>query len=190
MDTALSIILGLGLAAACGFRIFVPMLLLSIAAQSGHVSLAHGFAWIGTMPALIAFAVATVIEILGYLIPWVDNMLDAITTPAAIVAGIVVTAASVTTIDPFLQWTLAIIAGGGVTGMIQAATGATRVVSSTTTGGAGNHLITGAETGGSLLMAFSALFLPILAVILMCLALVGSFHFLKKTAAPLYRRKT
>ena len=46
MDIFLSVCMGIGLAAACGFRVFVPFLLLSVAALTGHVQLAKGFAWI------------------------------------------------------------------------------------------------------------------------------------------------
>src|SRR6266404_582426 len=96
METLLSICVGIGLSAACGFRVFVPLLVMSIAALSGHLTLAHGFEWIGSYPALVAFAVATCLEIAGYYIPWVDNLLDTIATPAAIIAGTIITAAMVT----------------------------------------------------------------------------------------------
>src|SRR5947207_9549521 len=96
LETLLSVCLGIGLAAACGFRIFVPLLVTSLAAQTGHLTLAGGFQWIGTRPALVAFAVATVLEILAYYVPWIDNLLDVIAGPAAVTAGIVVTASVVT----------------------------------------------------------------------------------------------
>src|SRR2546422_4079009 len=109
METLLSICLGIGLSAACGFRVFVPLLVMSIAALSGHLTLAHGFEWIGTYSALIAFAVATCLEIGGYYIPWLDNLLDTIASPAAIIAGTLITASLITGVSPFLKWTLAII---------------------------------------------------------------------------------
>src|SRR5216683_7976823 len=111
MATLLSICVGIGLSAACGFRLFVPLLVMSIASLSGHLTLSHGFEWIGSYPALMAFAVATFVEVAGYYVPWVDNLLDTIATPAAIVAGTLMTASLVTDLSPFLKWTLAIIAG-------------------------------------------------------------------------------
>src|SRR5438477_8925513 len=108
METVLSICVGIGLSAACGFRVFVPLLVMSIASLSGHLTLAQGFEWIGTYPALIAFSVATCLEIAGYYIPWVDNLLDSIATPAAIVAGTIATAAMVTDVSPLMKWSLAI----------------------------------------------------------------------------------
>src|SRR5438094_7023125 len=130
METLLSVCLGIGLSAACGFRVFVPLLVMSIASLSGHLTLAHGFEWIGSYPALIAFAVATCVEIAGYYIPWVDNLLDTIATPAAIVAGILVTASVMMDVSPFVKWTLAIIAGGGAAGLAQGTTVLARGASS------------------------------------------------------------
>jgi hypothetical protein len=63
MNHLLSLAVGIGLAAACGFRVFVPLLVMSAAAYTGHLELSSGFHWIGTLPALVAFASATVLEI-------------------------------------------------------------------------------------------------------------------------------
>src|SRR5215467_1920388 len=134
MENLLSALVGIGLAAACGFRVFVPLLVLSLAARSGEMTLAHGFGWIASQPALIAFSVATVVEIAGYYIPWVDHLLDTLASPAAIVAGTVVTASAVTDISPFLKWSLAVIGGGGVAGVVQSGTVLTRAASTVTTG--------------------------------------------------------
>src|SRR5436305_9635077 len=149
MEAVLGVCLGIGLSAACGFRVFVPMLVMSIASLSGHLSLAPGFSWIGTYPALVTFSVATVLEIGGYFIPWLDHLLDTMATPAAIVAGTVVTAAIVTNMSPMMKWTLAIIAGGGAAALVQSATVVARGISTGTTGGMGNPLIATIELGGS-----------------------------------------
>src|SRR5919106_151727 len=101
MDLLLSLGIGLGLSAACGFRVFVPLLVMSIAANSGHLSLAPGFQWIASNEALVAFLIATCLEVGAYYIPWVDNLLDTIATPAAIVAGTIITASMVTNVSPF-----------------------------------------------------------------------------------------
>src|SRR6266567_1902562 len=164
METLLSICVGIGLSAACGFRVFVPLLVMSIAALSGHLTLAHGFEWIGSYPALVAFAVATCLEIAGYYIPWVDHLLDTVATPAAIIAGTLMTASLVTDLSPFLKWTLAVIAGGGVAGMVQGTTVATRGVSSIGTGGLGNPLIATMDLAASTITAIVAVLAPGLAV--------------------------
>jgi hypothetical protein len=172
METVLSVLVGLGLSAAVGFRVFVPLLIMSAAAQTGHLTLADGFAWIGTPPALVAFGVATVLEIVGYFIPWVDHALDVIAAPAAVVAGTVATAGVAIDIDPFLQWTLAIIAGGGIAGLIHVLTGATRAVSGATTAGLGNPLVALVEAGSSVFLSILAILVPVFAFALVIALLV------------------
>ena len=166
METLLSLGIGLGLSAACGFRIFVPLLGMSIASMSGHLSLASGFQWIGTWPALSAFATATVLEVGAYYIPWLDHFLDMIGAPVAVVAGIIATASVVGDVSPFLKWTLAVIAGGGAAGILHTGTAAARAVSSATTAGFGNFLISSAELLGSVLTTFLAISAPLVAVVL------------------------
>jgi len=171
MELTLSVVIGIGLAAACGFRVFVPFLVMSIASLAGHLTLAPGFEWIGTHYALVAFAVATVLEILAYYVPWLDNLLDTIATPVAVVAGTIVAASVVADVSPFLRWSLAVVAGGGVAGAVQAATVALRGTSSLTTGGAANPIVSTGELGGSVVTSVLAVTLPVLAVALV--ALVG-----------------
>jgi len=163
LQTLLSIGLGIGLAAACGFRVFVPLLVTSIAAATGHLTLAGGFSWIGTRTALVTFAVATLLEILAYYVPWVDNLLDTIAGPAAVTAGIIVTASVVTDTSPLMRWSLAIIAGGGAAAVTQGATTAARHLSSLSTLGAGNHVLATAEAGGSLFLSVLAFLAPLFA---------------------------
>src|SRR3974390_894079 len=135
METILSICVGMGRSAACGFRVFVPLVVMSVASLSGHLTLAHGFAWIGTYPALITFSVATGLEIAGYCIPWLDHLLATLPTPAAVVAGTIVSASLVANMDPMMKWTLAVIAGGGAAGLVQTATVAARTASPAPQGG-------------------------------------------------------
>ena len=171
METVLSIFLGIGLSAACGFRVFVPFLVMSIAAISGHLQLAPGFAWIASYPALITFSVATCLEIAGYYIPWVDNLLDSLATPAAIVAGTLVTASMVAHVSPLLKWSLAIIAGGGVAGAVQGATVLARGASTVGTGGLANPLLATIELGGSVVTSVAAILAPFLVMVLITLFL-------------------
>ncbi|MBP1656146.1 MAG: putative rane protein [Bacteroidetes bacterium] len=171
METAVSIALGIGLAAAAGFRVFVPLLALSIAGLTGTLELSQGFAWIGTVPALIAFGTATVMEVAAYYIPWVDNILDTIATPAAVVAGTIASASVITDISPLLKWVLALIGGGGIAGLIQGATVLTRAKSSVVTAGMGNPVVATAELGGSIfttILSFLAPFITIILVLLVC----------------------
>jgi hypothetical protein len=176
MDTFLSILVGIGLSAACGFRVFVPLLAISIASLSGYLTLSSGFEWMGTYPALVSFAVATILEIAGYYISWVDHLLDIVAAPAAIIAGIVAMASSVAGVSPFLRWALAIIAGGGIAGIFQALTGITRIASSSTTAGLGNPVVSTAEAAGATVFSAMALIIPVvgIAVLVIVLALAYS----------------
>ena len=177
METLLSVVLGIGLSAACGFRVFVPFLVAGLAARTGHLSLGPSFAWMATTPALVAFAVATVVEVAAYYVPWLDHVLDLIASPAAVVAGVVMTASVVTGLDPMLRWSLALIAGGGIAATVQALTVGTRKASLLTTGGLGNPIVSTAELGGSLGLAVLAIAVPLLAFALVVWALFFGIRF-------------
>jgi len=181
MDYVLYILLGIGLAAACGFRVFVPLLVISIAALAGHLNLAPDFAWLGSWPALIVFGVATVLEIVAYCIPWLDHVLDVAATPAAVVAGIVVTASVVTEMSPTLRWPLAIIAGGGVAAAVQLVTVALRRTATYASAGLAHPVAATVETGGSAAMSVLSLLLPVAAGLLaILLILIGVRRLLRR----------
>jgi hypothetical protein len=169
METFIGITVGIGLSAACGFRVFVPLLVMNLAALTGHLHLAPGFEWIGSDYATIAFGTATIVEILAYYIPWLDHVLDLIASPAAIIAGMVVTASVVMDISPFLKWTLAIIAGGGAAAIVQGVTVTLRTKSSALTAGIGNVLVSSVELVGSIVTALLAIIVPILCLVLLAL---------------------
>jgi hypothetical protein len=178
-ELLLSLALGIGLSAACGFRVFVPFLVMSVAAQAGYLNLADGWEWIGSTPALIAFAVAALLEIVAYYVPWLDNLLDTIATPAAVVAGVVATAAVVSGMSPFLTWTLAAIAGGGAAGVIQSGTVFLRGVSSLSTMGVGNSAVSTGELAGSLILSILAFLLPIFTLVIVVALVVWSWRRLR-----------
>ena len=171
MDIVTGLIIGIGLSAACGFRVFVPLLGMSIANMAGHLELSPGCEWIGTWPALMGFATATTLEVGAYYIPWLDNAMDAAATPAAIVAGTIVTASQVGDISPLLKWSLAVVAGGGVATVVQVGTVTGRAASTATTGGLGNFLVATLELIASITVTFLAIVVPVfcfIAVIWVC----------------------
>jgi len=184
MDTALSACLGVALAAACGFRVFVPFLVVSVAARAGWIALGPSFAWIGTTPALVVFAVATAFEVLAYYVPWLDNALDSIAGPVAVVSGVLVSAAVLTDVDPLLRWTLAILAGGGAAGLVQTATTALRAVSSATTLGLANPVLATVELASSLLLAVLSLVLPVLALLAVVAFAVLALLLARRLGSP------
>jgi hypothetical protein len=170
-STVLSVCLGLGLSAATGFRVFIPLLLINLASRGGWLELSDQFAWMGATPALVAFGLATVLEIGAYYVPWLDNLMDSIASPAAVVAGTLATASVITGMDPAMKWILAVIAGGGVAGAIQTAFVGARQVSLLTTAGFGNPIVATLELLGSIFMTILSVLAPVLAVI----AVIGLF---------------
>jgi len=185
MQGIIAVFTGIGLSATCGFRIFVPLLGISLASQSGYLHLAPGFEWIGSWPATLAFAVAMILEIGAYYIPWLDNLLDSAATPAAVVAGTIVTASMIGDMSPFLRWTLAAIAGGGVAGVIQGSSVLARGLSTAATGGTGNPLVSTGELVSSILGTVLSIMLPIFAIALVVLIMILILRrILKKRARP------
>ena len=169
MEWIISVFLGIGLAAAVGFRIFLPFLIVNLAARAGMMELSSGFEWIGTTPALILFSTASLLEILAYYIPWFDNLLDTITAPAAMICGTLVMASTMVDMAPWIKWTLAVIAGGGTAGLIKGSSTTTRAVSSITTAGLGNSVIATIEAVGSIVLSLLSIFIPVVAVLAVAL---------------------
>jgi Domain of unknown function (DUF4126) len=191
-DFALSIVLGIGLAPATGFRVFLPMLIMSGAAYTGHLPLDNSFAWLATPSAMTMLGVAAVAEILAYYVPGVDNLLDALATPAAFIAGTVVSAAVITDLPPMVKWTAAVIAGGGIAGITQGVTAMLRAKSTILTGGLGNSVIATAELVGSLLVSALTLAAPLAALALVVLFLWLTIHLVRRWlrgAHPLNNQK-
>lgn len=177
MDIVLGILLGLGLAASCGFRVFLPMLVTNIASLLGYLKLSSGFEWIGTWIAFAVFLTATIVEVGAYYIPWLDNALDTISTPLAMIAGTILTASFLVDVNPLIQWTLGIIIGGGSAGLVKVGASAARLTSSTTTGGAGNAVVATSENVLSVILSVLAILLPIVAAIIVFLII---FYFIRK----------
>ncbi len=140
LDTILELLLAISLSAAAGFRIFVPLLVLSAAAVLGHVDLPPRFDWIENPQALALFSAAALLEVIGYSIPWFDHLLDMLATPAAIVAGTIVAASLSPEMDPLVQWTLALATGGAAAGLTKTLMNLLRGGSTAATGGLANPI--------------------------------------------------
>ena len=168
-ELLLAVGLGVGLAAAAGLRIFLPLLVVSLASLPGHLVLVSGFSWLGTVPAAVVLGIASLVEIAAYYVPWLDNLLDVLGAPVALLAGTILMASVLTDVDPLLRWALAVIAGGGAAGAVHGSLALIRKTSSVATGGLGNPLVSTAEAGGSLLLAAVALVAPVVALVLLAL---------------------
>ena len=185
----MALCLGVTLSAASGFRIFLPPLALSLASLSGNLELSAGFSWVGTYPTAIAFGIATILEILAYYIPVVDNFLDGIEIPTAIAIGTLLTAANLGDIDPLLQWSIAAIAGGGTAGIIETFAAMMRATSTGMTGGTSNFLISTTEALTAGVLSILALTLPFLAAALVIGFLILAISKLPKLMRYWQRRR-
>ena len=180
LETIISICLGIGLSASVGFRVFLPLFALSLAAFFDVWQLNDSWEWIGSTTALITLGVATVVEIFAYFIPYVDNLLDSISVPLAALAGTAVMLSTVSDLSPVITWALAIIAGGGTAAAISGTSSATRLTSTVSTGGFANPIVSSVETGTSIIMSIISIFLPFLAILLVFVLFFVIFKFYKK----------
>lgn len=176
METILSVLTGIGVAAACGFRVFVPLLALGLAGRAGVLPLNDTFAMLGTMPALIALGTAALLEVGAYYVPWLDNALDVAAAPAAVVAGVLASAAAITDLPPVLMWGIALIGGGGAAGLLHGATSLLRLKSTAVTGGAGNPVVSTGELVGALVTSALALLVPVVCAVLLVVVLLWVFR--------------
>lgn len=179
----MSLCLGVGLAAACGFRVFVPPLVLAIAVKLGLPVTDAAPEWVGSWITIAVLGVASLLEAIAYYVPWLDHALDVIASPMAVIAGILLTAGVTTELHPAAQWTLAIVAGGGAAAVTQTATVMTRALSTATTGGLANWAVTTLENVAAVAFAIFTLLLAPIAVVLF----LGSIYWLWQT---LKRRRT
>lgn len=169
IETVTALGMGLGLAAACGLRVFLPLLLMSIGVRAGMIDPSSSWTWIGTWPAIIAFATACVLEVAGYYIPIVDHVLDGVAVPAATIAGAVAAGAAIVgatglhDVHPILDWGMALIAGGGLATSVKLGSAVTRAVSTTTTATAANPIVASVENVGSAILSVLAILAPIVA---------------------------
>ncbi|WP_319422049.1 DUF4126 domain-containing protein [Pleurocapsa sp. FMAR1] len=175
MEIIVALCLGITLSAACGLRVFLPPLVLSLGAMYGHIPLSSGFEWLGTTEAAIAFAIATVLEVLAYYVPVVDNLLDTVQVPIAVGIGTVLTAATLGHTDPVLQWTLAAIAGGGTAGLMGTLASFTRLASTGVTAGLGNFIVATTELVGSVSLSILGITFPLwtAAIVLVVILVAG-----------------
>ena len=172
-EVFISLAVGIALSACSGFRIFVPMLVANLATRFELLHLSNnGFEWLSSPMATYILAAATVAEIMAYYIPVVDNLLDTVTTPVSFIAGTILTTSLLKIDSPELQWTLGIVAGGGIAGTIQAGTGLLRLASTKFTGGLGNAFFATFENSVAVIFSLLTLWLPLFVAILGALLFV------------------
>lgn len=174
---------GIALSASCGFRVFIPPLIMSVASAAGIIDLDGNLAWMGSGEATLALAIAAVLEVAAYYIPALDNLLDTVSAPASAIAGTILTAALLgSDISPAARWMLAVIAGGGTAFTVSSGTAAARGASTAATAGCANHLLATGELFASTLLSVVSLLLPILglvvavALVIVAIRLISRMH--------------
>ncbi len=180
-----AVAIGVGLSASCGFRVFVPMLIASIAAKMNIFPVTEGFQWLASWPAIISFGTATAAEILAYYIPFVDNLLDTIATPLAVGGGTILLTSVLPVDNEFLRWVSGFLFGGGAAAAVQGGTVLTRLASTKLTAGAGNSVVATGEHAAAFGTSVLSLFIPliiaalIIVLIIWFIAKFGKRLFLK-----------
>jgi len=183
-----AIAIGIGLSASCGFRVFVPMLVASIAAKAGIFPVTEGFQWLARWPALITFGTATIIEIIAYYIPFIDNLLDSITTPLAVGAGTLLLTSVLPVDNDLLKWVTGFIAGGGTAAVIQGGSVMTRLASSKLTAGTGNAVVATGEHAAAFGVSALSLFTPVfVAIIILILTVYIVFRLFRRLSGRKYK---
>ena len=166
---SVSIFLAIGLSAACGFRVFIPPLTYGLLYKAELVQLDTSWNWIGNDWVVAVLFLAAIIEIFGNLIPWVDNLLDILATPASIMAGTILSASCLSDISPGLQWILSVTSGVLITGGFQLSTISLRGMSTFLTGGLANPIFSIIEDLISLGITLTIIFSPIIGIIVIFL---------------------
>jgi hypothetical protein len=178
-----AIAIGIGLSASCGFRVFVPMLIASIAAKMNLFPVTESFQWLASWPALISFGTATVAEILAYYIPFVDNLLDTITTPLAVGGGTILLTSVLPIDNELLKWVSGFIFGGGAAATVQGGTVLTRLASTKLTAGTGNAVVATGEHAAAFGTSVLSLFIPLL---ISSVVIILIFYFVAKFGKRLF----
>lgn len=187
-EIIVAIALGIGLSASTGFRVFLPLLIAGIAGRLGFLPLTESFSWLAGNTALVTLGVATLVEVGAYYIPFVDNLLDTISTPLAIGAGTLISASVLPVDNVLARWITGFIVGGGAAAAVQGSTAALRLGSTGTTGGTGNFLVSTAENIAAVVTPIVTIVIPVIIAILILLTLFILFRLIfrrkrKKTAA-------
>jgi len=170
--------LGLGLAASCGLRTFLPLFILSLAARfhGFGVDLNPALGWLGSTTALITLGLATLIEVAADKIPLLDHILALVGTVTRPMAGVLAASAVMTHLDPTTAAIAGLILGAPIALAVHSAQAGTRAVSTVTTAGLANPILSLTEEIAAVSNALLALAAPILVPVVLVIG--GLFVFL------------
>ena len=175
-----AVAIGIGLAASAGFRVFVPLLVAAIAAKTGFLPLNESFQWLSSWTALVILGTATVVEIMAYYIPVVDNLLDTIATPLAVVAGTLLLTSVLPIDSELMRWITGAAFGGGSAAVVQSGSALTRLTSTKLTAGVGNPVVATVENVAATGTSILSLVIPFFIVAIFLLLIIFIFYRVRR----------
>jgi hypothetical protein len=153
-----------GLSAAAGLNAWLPLFAGALAQRLDLVELAQPFDDLSGTGALIVLGVLTVADFVGDKIPAVDHVLHAVGTVVAPVSGAALFTGQ-TGLETDLPTLGAILLGGVTAESVHAGRAAIRPLSTATTGGMGNPVLSFSEDLGALGLTLAAFVVPVLAAL-------------------------
>lgn len=175
-----AVAIGIGLSASAGFRVFIPMFVAAVAARAGVLPLNDSFQWLSSWTAIVCFGTATVVEILAYYIPFVDNLLDTVTTPLAVGAGTLLLTSVLPIDNDMVKWITGAAVGGGAAATVQGGSAITRLFSTKLTAGVGNHVVATGENVAAIGTSLLSLIIPFFVVAGILLLMIFIFTRFRK----------
>jgi len=172
---------GVALAAATGFRAFLPLFGLGLVARLGWTTIRPAEQWLAGDLALIALGTATVVELLADKIPVVDHVLDSIATVIRPVAAWVVSFGVLTPLGQEWAGALATVLAGGAFG-VHALKAKARVGSTLATVGTANPFLSAIEDAIALTLTLVGILAPILALLFLVLLVWVGIKVLRKVS--------
>ena len=178
--TTLCILIGVGLSCAIGFKIILPVFVLSLLSYFGEIELNESYSWLSSKYTLVALGIAFCYETLSTLIPGLAGMQKFMAVfIAPLVAFWVSVAILPSETSEFIKWSSALICGTTSFG-VAATTSGIRASTAFVTGGANAPVSGGVEIGASLLSSILAMICPILIPIFIIIVCIILFFVIRK----------
>ena len=180
LEFIIPISLGIGLSAATGIRVFLPLFLISLYKYyEGHLFMEY-FNWLDSVPVMITLGVATIIEISSYYIPVVDHALDVISAPVSFLAGSITMISTLPDMPSYINAILGLIIGGTTAVGMTSIMGFTRAKVSLTSIGSANFLFSTIEIFLSGILTLLSFLVPIFIAIFCLILLVFSVRRIRQ----------
>lgn len=171
--------LGIGLSAACGIRMFLPLLLIAVNQKFHLLETSYYVDWLDSNLALIILITATLIEISAYYIPLIDHILDVVNVPLVFVAGLLSMASILPDMPLYMDKILGLIVGGSTAVTINGLVGIGRLKSTTLSAGTTNPFYATIENIMTIVITILSFVIPVIIGIIVILIVTSSFKRFK-----------